>query len=184
MCPPELLTLPSRKRLLTMSTRLMDHHSIGAPSSCIRASADSATSSSSIRFPDLEVYKIIHDGVISAHTFFFLFSSFLADMVNKALSARAFLCSLVAISVQLVNGQDDEPASSWPHAYPGMPAGDFSPEWQNCACRFLFSPYEMPHSCMSFSHRLPSDGEAHKRHLGFGQTELGWHHSRRTRKSP
>ena len=57
---------------------------------------------------------------------------------------RALLCSLVAVSVQLVNAQDDSdyPVSSWPHAYPGMPSGDFSPEWQDCTFhRLLFSQY-------------------------------------------
>ena len=59
-------------------------------------------------------------------------------MMKKAHSTRALLFSLVAVSVQLVNAQDDAPASTWPHAYPGMPSGDFSPEWQNCASILCF----------------------------------------------
>ena len=143
---------------------------------------------------DLQVHimRCLTKDVGSSHRFSFLSFPFLpfalgqfsADiMVKKALSARALLFSLVAVSVQLVNAQDDDPASTWPHAYPGMPSGDFSPEWQNCASILcsLGVGVKGTHT-RSFTNRLPSDGEAHQRHLGLG-TELGGNSASRPSRS-
>ena len=44
------------------------------------------------------------------------------------------LIIFLAIGCGLVGAQDGkyELESSWPHDYPGMPEGGFSPEWQDC----------------------------------------------------
>ena len=45
------------------------------------------------------------------------------------------LLSLAVTSAVLVRAQYGpygEDTGSFPHVYPGMPSGDFSPEWQNC----------------------------------------------------
>ena len=42
--------------------------------------------------------------------------------------ATACLCALLFVG--LVAAQTD--TGSFPHVYPGMPAGDFSPQWQSC----------------------------------------------------
>jgi len=34
--------------------------------------------------------------------------------------------------------------SSWPHVYPGMPAGDYSPEWQGCASCSVYHVPTLP----------------------------------------
>lgn len=36
-------------------------------------------------------------------------------------------------STVLVLAQSGTPPSSWPQVYPGVPSGDYSPEWQACA---------------------------------------------------
>ncbi|KAH9946531.1 alpha/beta-hydrolase [Amylocystis lapponica] len=45
------------------------------------------------------------------------------------LGSQAALLALFAVAVPSVGAQ--LPPSSWPHAYPGMPSGDYSPEWQS-----------------------------------------------------
>lgn len=51
--------------------------------------------------------------------------------------------------ILLVNAQSGTPPSSWPQIYPGMPSGDYSPEWQACASTYHF-PDELTRS-------LPAD---------------------------
>lgn len=95
----------------------------------------------------------------------FFSRAFLVIMVKSTFSS--LLLSLVLASVHLVNAQNEPPESSWPHAYPGMPTGDLSPEWQNCESilRFLACDQHL----MEYSlRRLPSDRTDHKRHLGSG----------------
>ena len=67
-------------------------------------------------------------------------SSFASFTMLKSTLGRRLL-SLALASVALVRaqygpyGEDD---GSYPHSYPGIPTGDFSPEWQSCTCfRFL-----------------------------------------------
>ena len=61
----------------------------------------------------------------------------------------AFLPILLAATVS-VQGQA---VSSYPHDYPGKPAGDFGPEWQSCT---LLS--NLPHSLSLIPSRFPGDG--------------------------
>ncbi|KAG6374819.1 hypothetical protein JVT61DRAFT_4203 [Boletus reticuloceps] len=45
------------------------------------------------------------------------------------------LCVPAFALTLLVNAQSGTPPSSWPQVCPGMPNGDYSPEWQTCACK-------------------------------------------------
>ncbi|EMD39305.1 hypothetical protein CERSUDRAFT_82042 [Gelatoporia subvermispora B] len=50
---------------------------------------------------------------------------------QRVVASIAFAASLsLALHPQLVAGQATT-ENSWPHAYPGMPSGDYSPEWQS-----------------------------------------------------
>ena len=43
--------------------------------------------------------------------------------------AVLFIPFLFALVVYVQSGT---PPSSWPQIYPGIPTGDYGPEWQNC----------------------------------------------------
>lgn len=53
----------------------------------------------------------------------------------------------------LVNAQSGTPPSSWPQSYPGMPNGDYSPEWQACASTYTSASLPRPIHPIS----LPAD---------------------------
>ena len=36
----------------------------------------------------------------------------------------------------LANAQSGALPSTWPQVYPGMPSGDYGPEWQACVCNY------------------------------------------------
>lgn len=50
-------------------------------------------------------------------------------------SCTIHLFSAFALTL-LVGAQPDTPPSSWPQVYPGLPSGDYSPEWQACASEY------------------------------------------------
>lgn len=39
----------------------------------------------------------------------------------------------------VVNAQSGTPPSSWPQVYPGIPTGDYGPEWQDCGSLVIFT---------------------------------------------
>ena len=43
---------------------------------------------------------------------------------------------LPVLAAALVSAALPDTPSSWPHDYPGKPAGDFSPAWQSCASTY------------------------------------------------
>ena len=55
------------------------------------------------------------------------------------MSTALSLLVLAAVTLTFVSGQSST-AGSFPHAYPGMPTGDFSPEWQSCEHHPLTCP--------------------------------------------
>ena len=70
--------------------------------------------------------------------------------------ATSSLVTLVFSSVLLVHAQNDpDDPISWPHAYPGMPTGDFSPEWQNCEFPSSLSTGRITHRFSDFQVTQP-----------------------------
>lgn len=63
--------------------------------------------------------------------------------------------------------------NSWPEVYPGMPSGNYSPEWQNCTCCYLFPALTL-RECFR---RLSGDKESSKRIVA-DCSELGRQHPR------
>ena len=52
-------------------------------------------------------------------------------MVARAALKLVGLAAVVASSVRAQSGNESLP-SSFPHDYPGIPSGEFGPEWQDC----------------------------------------------------
>jgi hypothetical protein len=87
----------------------------------------------------------------------------------------AFLLAASALSsftfVQVQSQQASDPMQdSWPQVYPGMPTGDYSPEWQSCAFWYNMRP-PSPFTPRR-SRRLSGDGEPSKRDMA-ACSELG-----------
>ena len=87
-------------------------------------------------------------------------------LVMMKLTLSCQLLSLVIAGAFVVNAQygpdpyGKDRNGSFPHAYPGMPEGQFSPEWQNCTSMILVCAESLTHSSLyadfQVTDRLPN----------------------------
>lgn len=77
---------------------------------------------------------------------------------------HAFVFATVSPFILLANAQQTSgtPPSSWPHVYPGMPNGSYSPEWQDCMLNLNPTLNNKAHRTLT---RLRSDRESAKCYL-------------------
>jgi hypothetical protein len=64
----------------------------------------------------------------------------LSAFVSLTMVSRpyTFVYATLASYILIVKAQilSDTPPSSWPQVYPGMPDGNYGPEWQDCMLSF------------------------------------------------
>ena len=62
----------------------------------------------------------------------------------RSLSLVGCASSLAALASGVSAQRGETVPNSFPHAYPGIPSGDFSQEWQDCECGLIQTKREIP----------------------------------------